>query len=392
MAQMEETVEPRAAHAPAQPARTAPAEPAGGGMRKRIILGVVAVALVGLAIWGFRKWQWSQSHVTTDNAQVEGHITPVLARTGGYVNKVMVQDNQHVKAGDVLVVLDDRDLQARLAQANAELNALLAVSGGEGHVGQAAAQIGGAEASASASQAQVAQAQAQVRQAQAAARKATSDLERMRTLAARNIVSQQQLDAANAASEAANSAVSAAQAQVTAAQRNASAASQQVTVAQAGLQGADARVAAARAARDGVALQLSYTRVVAPADGVVSKRTVEAGQLVQPGQPLMTVVPLTDVWVVANFKETEVRTVVPGEDVEFEVDAYPGHAFHGEVESLSPATGAKFSLLPPDNSTGNYTKVVQRIPVKVRVTGGMDAAHPLRPGMSAEVVVDIPST
>ena len=134
-----------------------------------------------------------------------------------------------------------------------------------------------------------------------------------------------------------------------------------------------------------MALQLGYAVVTAPMAGVVARKSVEVGQMVQPGQPLMTVVPLGDVWVTANLKETQTRDLRPGDPVEVEVDAYPGHTFHGRLQSISPATGARFSLLPPDNATGNYTKVVQRIPVRVRFDGGRDAEHPLRPGMSATV-------
>jgi membrane fusion protein, multidrug efflux system len=341
-----------------------------GGGRRWLVIGIVAVLALALIGAGARRYLFARHHVSTDNAQVEGHITPVLARTGGFVAEVRVSDNQEVKAGDTLVVLDDRDLRAKLAQADAELAALLT---SVGSTGRAQAQASAVRASASA-------ADAQVEQARANAQKAASDLDRMATLAARNIISQQQLDAARAASSAAS-------AQLLAAQRNALAAREQTSVAQADIGTADARVAAARAARDQVALQLSYTRVVVPSSGVVSKKSVEVGQLVQPGQPLMTVVPLRDVWVVANLKETEIVRVRPGEPVEFTVDAYPGQTFRGVVESLSPATGAKFSLLPPDNATGNFTKVIQRVPVKIRVDGRTDPAHPLRPGMSAEVVI-----
>jgi len=189
--------------------------------------------------------------------------------------------------------------------------------------------------------------------------------------------------------DAANAAAQAAQAGLLAAQRNADAARQQVISAGAGLTAADARVAASRASRDQMALQLSYTRILAPQTGVVAKRSVEVGQLVSPGQPLMSIVPLSSVWVSANLKETEVRDVHPGDVVDFEVDAYPGHTFHGTVESISPATGARFSLLPPDNATGNFTKVVQRIPVRIAVTA-QDPQRPLRPGMSANVTIDTP--
>jgi membrane fusion protein (multidrug efflux system) len=341
--------------------------------KRKLVLLVVGLAALALVGFGARKWWFGRSHVTTDNAQVEGHITPVLARVGGYVTEVRVADNQKVKAGDTLAVLDDRDLLARFAQADAELTALQAAAGDGERVGQTEAQIAAARSGAAAATATVAQARANADRAQA-------DLARYETLAKRNIISQQQLDGARAAATAAA-------AQLQAAQQNAQAAQDQIASAAAAAQGASAKVAAARAARDQVALQLSYTRVVAPSDGVVSKKSVEVGQLVSPGQPLMAVVPLNDVWVVANLKETEIEEIRQGNTVEFTVDAYPDRTFRGELESLSPATGAKFSLLPPDNATGNFTKVVQRIPVKIHVTGGEDATHPLRPGMSAEVVI-----
>ncbi len=346
--------------------------PNGNGKRRRlapIALGVVALLA---AVFGTQHYLFSLHHVQTDDAQVDGHITPVLARVGGYAAAVRVEDNQSVKAGDVLVTLDDRDLRARLAQADAELAALVATVGSNGRVGQAQAQLSAAQAAAAAADATVAQARAN-------AEKARSDLERFRALVAKAIVSGQQMDAANAAATAA-------EAQLLAAQRNADAAHQQVISATAGLSAADARVAAARAARDQVALQLSYTSILAPQTGVVAKRSVEVGQLVNPGQPLMTVVPLSSVWVTANLKETQVRDVHPGDAVEFSVDAYPGHTFRGTVESVSPATGARFSLLPPDNATGNFTKVVQRIPVRITVSAP-DPQRPLRPGMSADVTI-----
>ena len=335
-----------------------------------VVVGVLALALIG---FGAHRWWFGRSHVTSDNAQVEGHITPVLARVGAYVSDVRVADNQQVKAGDTLAILDDRDLRSRLAQADAELSALEATVGVGDRVGQAEAQISAARSGAAAATATIAQARAN-------ADRAESDLARYETLAKRNIISQQQLDGARAGAAAAA-------AQLQAAQQNAHAAQDQVASATAAAQSASSRVAAARAARDQVALQLSYTAVVAPTDGMVSKKSVEVGQLVSPGQPLMAVVPLKDVWVVANLKETEIEDIRKGNSVEFTVDSYPGRTFQGLVESLSPATGAKFSLLPPDNATGNFTKVVQRIPVKIHVAGGEDAEHPLRPGMSAEVVI-----
>jgi len=306
---------------------------------------IMGVILVGLLIFGVRKWWFARSHVSTDNAQVDGHIVPVLPKVGGYVVEVRIDENQSVKAGDTLVVLDDRDLRARLAQTDADLAALLATVSSRTRVGQA---------------------DAAVAQAQANALKANADLARIEPLAAQNVVSQQQLDAARAAAAAAEA---------------------QLAQAQAMLVGADARVAAARASRDQAALQLSYTRIITPSAGVVSKKAVELGQLVQAGQPLMTVVPLADVWVTANLKETETADVTPGDPADITVDAYKGMHVHGHVESLSPATGAKFSLLPPDNATGNFTKVVQRIPVRIHLDSPMDPVHPLRPGMSVVATI-----
>jgi membrane fusion protein (multidrug efflux system) len=347
---MATTIEPtetraRSASSQATPPSSTPAQPVKKSSRRTVFM-IMGVILLGLVIFGVRRWWFGRSHVSSDNAQVDGHIVPVLPKVGGYVVEVRIDENQSVKAGDTLVVLDDRDLRARLAQTEADLAALLATVSSRTRVGQA---------------------EAAVAQAQANALKGRADLARIEPLAAQNIVSQQQLDAARAA---------------------ASSAEAQLAAAQAMLVGADARVAAARASRDQAALQLSYTRIITPSAGVVSKKAVELGQLVQPGQPLMTVVPLADVWVTANLKETETADVTPGDSADITVDAYKGVHFCGHVESLSPATGAKFSLLPPDNATGNFTKVVQRIPVRVRLDcSTMDPTRPLRPGMSAVTTI-----
>ncbi len=320
-----------------------PAAPQPGG-RRRIAFAIMGVALAGLLAVGAHRWWLGRTHVTTDDAQVDGHIIPILPKVGGFVVAVRVIENQHVTAGDTLVMLDDRDYQVRLIQADADLAVALAGVNNRARVGQA---------------------EAQVEQALANAAKAQADLDRLRPLAEQEIVSRQQLDAAETAARGADAALAAAQAALLA---------------------ADARVGAMRAARDQAALNLSYTRVIAPASGVVSKKGVEVGQLVQPGQPLMSVVPLDDVWITANLKETQIEHVKPGDPVEFTVDAYSGLRATGHVESLSPATGARFSLLPPDNATGNFTKVVQRVPVRIRPEA-VDSAHPLRPGMSVTVTI-----
>src|SRR3989441_1995293 len=344
---MATTIERDTAQRSARPSPVSPEEPAAPakpGGRRRTVFIIMGVVLLGLVAVGTRRWIYSLSHVSTDNAQVDGHIVPILPKVGGYVLDVRTDENRSAKAGDTLVVLDDRDYRARLAQAEGDLAVALAGVSNRVRVGQA---------------------EAQVAQAQANAEKAHADLERIKPLAEKDIVPKQALDAAEAAARAADAALAAAQA---------------------ALLGADARVGAARAARDQAALNLSYTRLTAPASGVVSKKTVELGQLVQAGQPLMSVVPLEDVWITANLKETQIADVKPGEPVDFTVDAYPGAHFRGHVESISPATGARFSLLPPDNATGNFTKVVQRVPVRIR-PDKVDPAHPLRPGMSVDVTI-----
>src|SRR6266540_419240 len=262
---MATTMEPRVGTtsrgAPEGAAAPTVKEAARPGDRRRLVFLAMGAALLGLLGFGAKRWWYGRSHVSTDNAQVEGHIVPILPKVGGFVAAVSVRENEAVKAGDTLVVLDDRDFRVRLAQTEADLAALLATVSSRTRVGQA---------------------EAAVAQAQANALKARADLARLEPLAQQDIVSAQQLAAAQAA-----------------------------------LAGADARVAASRAARDQAALQLSYTRITAPANGVVSKKTAEVGQLVQPGQPLMAVVPLQDVWVVANLKETETAGLRPGEAAQF---------------------------------------------------------------------------
>jgi membrane fusion protein (multidrug efflux system) len=335
-----------------------------------IVGGVVAIALLG---WGWHKYRFALAHVVSDNAQVDGHITPIAPKVQAFVAQVRVDDNMHVRAGDTLVVLDDRDLQVRLAQAEAEYASALAAAGSRSRAGQAVAQLAATEAQAQSYQAAVSSAEAQFR-------KAASDLERIRGLAAQKIVPAQQLDAAQAAYDAA-------QANLEAARRQAAAATSQVSASGAAVTAAEARVAGARAAVENARLQLSYTVITAPEGGIIARRAAEPGALVQVGQTLMSVIPDSGVWVTANLKETEITDVRVGDPVSFTVDAYPGREFTGKVESLSPATGARFALLPPDNATGNFTKVVQRVPVRIAVESGADPEHSLRPGMSVVVTI-----
>ncbi len=341
--------------------------------KKKFILPIVGIILLAALFWAFNHWTYSRSHQSTDNAQVDGHIVPVIAKVGGYVKSVNAVENEPVKLGDPLVQIDDADYRLRLAQASADFLGAEAVSGGGGFSGQAEAQVLTAAG-------QRAALEAQVGAARANARKAGADLARARELAAKQIISRQQLDAAQAAASSAN-------ANLIAAERQASAASAGVSTAQAGVRMASARSLSAKAMRDNAQLQLQYTRITAPASGIIAKKQVEVGQLVAAGQPVLNIVADTGVWVTANFKETQLAKIRPGQHADFDVDAY-GCTGTGVVESVSGATGAKFALLPPDNATGNFTKVVQRVPVRIKVVRACSADRPLRPGLSVSVHVD----
>ena len=351
----------------ARPPLTAAPEPAPSN-RGRIVLVIVAiVALLGI-IWGVKQWLYGRSHESTDNSQVDGHLVPVLSKVSGYVTAVNVAENNQVRTDSTLVRIDEREYAVKLAQADADLAAARASAGGSGVQGQAQAMVQNATGQQLALDANIVAARAN-------ATKAEADLARMRELVAKQIVSRQQLDAAQASADAMR-------AQLSSAQRSAGAAGAGVANAQAGVRLAQARLAGAQASRDNAQLQLSYTRVTSPVTGVVSRKQVEVGQLVQAGQPLLTVVSDTGVWVTANFKETQLSDLKVGQLADLDIDAYGGCQAKGVVESVSAATGAKFALLPPDNATGNFTKVVQRVPARIKITEGCGKDHPLRPGMS----------
>ena len=354
--------------------RTAMADAEKPSGKKKFVLPIVAILGLIVVIWAFQKWSYGRSHQSTDNAQLDGHIVPVLAKVGGYVKTVNVSENDHVNAGQLLVQLDDADYRVRVQQAQADLAAAEATAGGGGFAGQAQAQVQSAAG-------QRAALDAQIGAARANANKADADLARARELANKQIISKQQLDAAQASADVAH-------ANLLAAERQASAAGGTVNTAEAGVRVANARTLAARAATENAQLQLDYTRITAPASGEVSRKQVEVGQLVSAGQPLLSIVADTGVWVTANFKETQLSKIRPGQPVEFEIDAYGGCKGEGKVASVSGATGAKFALLPPDNATGNFTKVVQRVPVRIAVTKPCPGNYPLRPGLSAVVHVN----
>lgn len=332
------------------------------------ILAIASVAYVGHSLW------FSAHYVRSDNAQIGGDIIPISARVSGFVTEVAVKENQIVKPGQLLVTLDSRDALARLAQAEAELAVTLSAAGSKNQIGQAQAQS-------EAVSAQAQQAQAQTVQAVAEHNQALRELNRLKSLLARDVISQHDVDVADALERSTR-------ARLQASRDGANAANKQVSASRANLRTADARVLAASAARDLAAHALDDTRILASSSGIVSQKSVEIGQFMQPGQPMMNLVPNDSVWVVANLKETEIDGIHAGSKVQFTIDAYDGVEWDGEVESISPATGSKFTLLPPDNATGNFTKVVQRLPVRIRITPSQHKKLVLRAGMSADVTID----
>jgi membrane fusion protein, multidrug efflux system len=369
------------APAPAAPAPAAPAKK--GGARRIVILSILAVLLIVGGIWGFQTVVFYSHHATTDDAQLDGNINPILPRVSGYVTEVHVADNQQVKPGDLLVKIDPSDLQAKLDQEQASL------LNSEAAVAVAQAAVANARALASGSTAKVASNQADVVAAKSRASQAAADLSRYKSLVAKEEISQQQYDAAKAAAESASANADAARATTESARATVQSSAAQVEAATRQVAAAQAQVAQHRAALEAARLQLSYVVLKAPVAGIVSKKNVEVGQFVQAGQPLLAIVQGSETWVSANFKETQLAKMRPGQTAEIEVDAYPGVTFKGKVESLAAATGARFSLLPPDNATGNFTKVVQRIPVKIVFTDPADPRHPLRVGMNVNVTVNL---
>ena len=392
----------------------------------RAVAGVVLLAVIGVSTW---LWT-TRGQEQTDDAQVDAHVTPIAARVGGVIAKVAVVDNQVVEQGAVLVELDPRDYQvavdkARAELADAEASAIAAqsnvpitsttaastIGSAQGSIDQARSAIDSAARAVDVARARLGGAQARLREAEANATRSARDVERLRGLLAKDEVSQQQFDAAVALADAQRAATETARAQIAEAEagvrmsesqqglaaageaqakaafEGAQTVPEQVTAMRAKASSAQAHVEQAKATLAQAELNLQYVVVKAPVRGVVSRKSINPGQVVQSGQPLMAIVQNDDVWITANFKETQLEKVRAGQRVTIEVDAYGGKTFNAHVDSIAAATGARFSLLPPENATGNFVKVVQRVPVKILLEEGQDPERLLRPGMSVTPTV-----
>ena len=337
--------------------RQTPAAKSGLNKKQRGGIVLLLIIVVG-AILGLQRWVHSKTHIETDNAFVESHVHSVSSRIPSPVLRVAVVDNQFVQKGDLLVELDPADYEARAKSAAASLEMARNETSGD--------------------YAEVEEARASIGLATAGLEQANLDLRRGEALYAKEVIPREQLDRLRTA-------LRIAQMRLREAQEAENRAKAMIGVSGTGSR--DARVAQKQGELDTAKLNLSYARIVAPGDGYVTRRGVEAGNYVQPGQALMAVVSLKDAWITANYKESQLTDVRPGQKVEFTVDSYPGRRFTGQVESVMAGTGAAFSMLPPENATGNYVKVIQRVPVKIAIDKGSDPEHLLRVGMSVVPVI-----
>jgi membrane fusion protein (multidrug efflux system) len=351
--------------------------------KKFLIILITLVVLGG--VYGTFKYLHAQAHEETDDAQVERNMNPIIPRVTGYVTKVYVKDNDIVKKGDTLFVIDDKDYVVRVEDAKAALTAA------EGNYEVAKADIGTSSANVSVSEANLQSSKGSIEAAKVRLWRADSDFKRFENLYKNHSITKQQYEQAQAAKQEAE-----AQLKVLQQQQAASNYQKSVSVSRSNVSGkqtevASANIKRAKAALDAANLNLGYTVVTAQVDGQVSAIDIQPGQLVQPGQSLFYIIGSQETWVVANFKETQLNKMKEGQKVIIKADAFPDTEFEGEITSFSPATGSRFSLLPPDNATGNFVKTVQRLPVKISLTPANDKEKVklLRPGMNVEVDVHV---
>ncbi|MCL9775314.1 HlyD family secretion protein [Vibrio methylphosphonaticus] len=338
--------------------------------KKRNKAPLIATAvMLSLGLLGSGYWfGYGQYFESTDNAYLQGDITNISPKVSGYIVKSYVTDNQLVKKGDLLVQIDDRDYQATLDQANAHLSVI------QSSVNNLIAQQ-------TLQRSQISQAESRVDSAQAEYDRALQQSARSRSLHQRNYASQDEVDSMLAQQKVALAVLEEAKANVVAS-------NDQMSVIASEIAQAKASVTEAQAQQEQAQLNLDYTKVYAPTDGIIGKRSVREGLLIQSGAPLMSLVPNNNVWIEANFKETQLNGIHKGQSVEVELDAFPGQPLKGVVDSFSPATGAKFALLPPENATGNFTKIVQRVPVKIIITDQHQLQDRLLPGLSVVATID----
>ncbi len=377
MAQVNETAKTQ--HTPAM--ATAETE-APKKKSKGFQIALVVLVLVG-GTFGFTKYIHALHHEETDDAQIDANISPVIPRTSGYVTEVRVKDNQKVKKGDTLVILDNRNEQIQVAQAQAQLTAA------QSSLGVAQANTSASKSNIATYEANVSTADAQIEAAKVTLNRATQDYDRYANLIKDHTITQQQFEQAEASKLTAERQLQVLMDQKHAATRQTAAATSQSNATGQQISVASATIQQRQADLDNAKLNLSYTVIVAPEDGLISKVNVQVGQYLTAGQSLFSVVLDTNPWVVANFKETQLSKMRINQKVTVHVDAYSGHDFEATLTSFSPATGARFALLPPDNASGNFVKVVQRLPVKIEFTGNDPLVKQLRPGMNVDVDVHI---
>ncbi len=352
--------------------------------RSKVFLIILIVMIILGGWFGITKYLHAQKHEETDDAQIEADILPVIPRVSGYVEEVRVKDNQLVKAGDTLLILDDRDLKLKVDEAEA------ALATAQANVSSSRANTAAARSSISSSQAGVLTVDAQIESAKVNLTRASQDYQRYANLIKDHSITQQQFEQAQAAKDLAEKQLLILQQQKKQASSQTGVVSSQSNATAQSIAVAESMVKQKEVAIENAKLNLSYSIITAPEDGRVSKVNVQEGQLLQAGQSTFNIVHTSDIWVVANYKETQLNKMVIGQKVSVYADAFPKHNFEATLTSFSPATGAKFSLLPPDNASGNFVKVVQRLPVKIEFANPQDSLlKRLRPGMNVNVDVHV---